>query len=284
MPYWPRVPAVVTCYDLIPLLYPGSFRPAQRAVYAAAHRLALARARGVLAISETTKADLVRVFGVAPERVHVTPLAADPGFRPLPPELPARLRAARGLPERFALYVGSNKPHKNLVGLVRAYARARAGGGAATESALVVAGPWDERYPEAKHAAEREGVAGHVLFLGPVPEADLPALYGAATLFAFPSEYEGFGLPVLEAMASGTPVVCARAGALPEIAGDAAFYVEPRDVSDIAAGLQRILQDAELRHTLRARGLDRARAFDPRATTARLADLLEGLAAGPGGR
>jgi glycosyltransferase involved in cell wall biosynthesis len=123
-----------------------------------------------------------------------------------------------------------------------------------------------------------------VVLPGFVAPEDLPLLYAGATALVCPSLDEGFGLPVLEAMACGTPVVCARAGALPEVAGHAALYVDPRDVADIAAGLRRILQDAELRRTLRARGLERARAFEPRATTARLVDALEALAAGPGGR
>jgi glycosyltransferase involved in cell wall biosynthesis len=277
MPYWPRVPAVVTCYDLIPLLYPDYFSPTRRAVYALAHRLAIARAGAILAISETTRADLVRLLGVASERVHVTPLAADPRFRPLPAERLAGLRAERGLPERYVLYVGSNKPHKNLVGLVRAFARL-CGNGEAADVALLVAGPWDGRYPEAKLAAEREGIAARVRFLGPVPDADLPALYGAAAVFAFPSEYEGFGLPVLEAMACGTPVVCGRTSSLAELVADAALLVDPLDVEALGEALARGLADEGLRAALRQRGLARAAAFSWERTAAETLSIYQRVA------
>jgi len=257
MPYWPDAPVVFTCHDLIPLLYPRYFTRTQRVVYEQTHRLAAARARVILAISQSTKNDLVRLLGVPAERVHVILLAADPNFRPQPAERLAQVRARLGLPERFLLYVGSNKPHKNLVRLVEAYARMRRRGRAA-ECELVIAGPWDAAYPEPQQAVEREGIGDHVRFLGPIPEADLPAVYGAAAAFAFPSEYEGFGSPVAEAMACGTPVVCGRTSSLIELTADAAVLVDPLDVDALSAALERVAADADLRAALRQRGLARA--------------------------
>jgi glycosyltransferase involved in cell wall biosynthesis len=126
---------------------------------------------------------------------------------------------------------------------------------------LVVAGAWDPRYPQSRARVEALDLGDKVRFLGTVPEQDLPALYSGAVLFVFPSEYEGFGLPVLEAMACGTPVVCSNRSSLPEIAGPAAVYVDPEDSSAIAAGLARVLEDDDLRESLSAQGLERARTF-----------------------
>jgi alpha-1,3-rhamnosyl/mannosyltransferase len=164
------------------------------------------------------------------------------------------------LPDRYVLYFGSNKPHKNVPRLVQAFAQARIEAqGSRIE--LVVAGHWDERYPEAKQAAERLGLKDTVKFIGPVKDADLPALYGGAELFVFPSEYEGFGLPVLEAMACGAPVVCSSRSSLPEVAGDAALLCDPQDVESLARTIEQALTDRDLRAALQQRGLARAAQF-----------------------
>ncbi|MCS7220938.1 MAG: glycosyltransferase family 1 protein [Anaerolineae bacterium] len=255
MPYRPGIPAVFTCYDLIPLICPRYFSPLQRLVYRLAHRLALSTACVVLAISEATKADLIRHFSIASDQVVVTPLAADTRFTPRSPEEVAAVRQKYTLSDPYVLYIGSNKPHKNLVRLVEALSRQP------SPITLVIGGTWDHRYPQARQRAYELGMSGRVRWLGPVPECDLPALYSGAILFAFPSEYEGFGLPVLEAMACGTPVVCSRTSSLPELAGDAALLVDPLDVEEIATGIRCILEDEELRWQMRERGLMRAALF-----------------------
>jgi len=186
----------------------------------------------------------------------VTPLAADPGFRPQPPEAIAAVSRKYALPERYVLYFGSNKAHKNLVRLVQAFGQAQW-----QSAALVIAGQWDSRYPEAKQLATQAGWQDRVRFIGPVAEADLPALYAGATLFVFPSEYEGFGLPPLEAMACGTPVACSNTSSLPEVVGEAAALFNPRDVAGIQAALEQCLGSAEELARLRERGLERAREF-----------------------
>ena len=256
MPYAPGVPSIVTCYDLIPLIYPQYFTAAQRFIFRTAHWLALRTARVTLAISEATKHDLVRFFHVDPQRVVVTPLAAAGHFRPQSRSENDRVRQQYALPARYVLYFGSNKPHKNVPRLVEAFAKS-----GTHDQALVIAGHWDERYPEAKHSAERLDLQDVVRFIGPVPETDLPALYGSAELFVFPSEYEGFGLPVLEAMACGAPVVCGNRSSLPEVAGDAALLCDPRDVDALAGAIERVLTDRDLRFSLAQRSLDRAAQF-----------------------
>lgn len=255
MPYALPCPSVVTIYDLIPLVFPQGFSAAQRLSFRLMVALAVRRARAVIAVSAATRADLLRYFKLSPDRVHVTPLAADASFYPRPPAEVAAVRARYGLPDAYVLYMGINKPHKNLPRLIEAYAKI----GAAPP--LVLAGREDPRYPEARRQAEVLGLGGRVVFPGDIAGADLPALYSGASLFVFPSLYEGFGLPPLEAMACGTPVVCSNRASLPEIVGDAALTFDPYDVDAIASALRRALDDAGLRADLRARGLARAAQF-----------------------
>lgn len=254
-PYLLPCPSVVTIYDLIPLVCPVPGSPGQRLVFRLMVGLALRTARAVIAISNATRADLIRYFNVRPERVHVTYLAADASFYPRPPAEVAAVRARYGLPDRYILYVGTNKPHKNLPHLVAAYAKI------GEAPPLVLAGREDPRYPEARRQTEALELGGRVVFPGDIAGADLPALYSGASLFVFPSLYEGFGLPPLEAMACGAPVVCSNRASLPEIVGDAALTFDPYDVDAIAGALRRALDDPDLCADLRARGLARAAQF-----------------------
>lgn len=263
MPYHPGAPTVLTHYDLIPLRFPAYVTPRARLIFRAAMRLALRAAQHVIAISEASRRDLLAAFSVAPARVTTTPLAPDPRFLPQPAAVIDELRARYALPARFVLYLGINKPHKNLVTLLHAYAQLPA-----SAPPLVIAGAWDGRYPEPKQAAVMFDLTARVRFLGPVAEADLPALYAAATAFVFPSRYEGFGLPVLEAMACGAPVACSNVSSLPEIAGDAALLFDPEDASAMAQAIQRLLEETTLRTDLQARGLAQAARFTWERTAA----------------
>jgi glycosyltransferase involved in cell wall biosynthesis len=279
MPYWTGVPTVLTCYDLIPLLYPQYYSSLQRLIFWLAHSLALKVSSQVLAISHATRADLVQRFHVDSRRVVVTQLAPDPAFHPRPAEEIVALRARLGLPEKYVLYLGSNKPHKNLVRLVKAWQisnlpgprgapvpapQVRAAGADKSQISnprLVIAGHWDSRYPEARQVVENAGLKDRVVFAGPVAEGDLPALYSGATLFVFPSLYEGFGLPVLEAMACGVPVVCSNTSSLPELAGDAALLADPSDVDALAATMSQALAGEDLRQEMRQKGMAQAARF-----------------------
>lgn len=256
MPYMPGVPALVTVHDLIPLLYPRYFSLRQRLLFSVTMGLAIRRSRQVIAVSQATANDLQHLLGIPPETIAVIPEAADPAFAPQPVEQIARVRKQYNLPDRYLLYFGSNKPHKNLVRLVRAWAKLQP-----QPVPLVIAGVWDERYPEAKQEVMSNKIGDDVYFLGLLPEKDVPALYAGATIFVFPSEYEGFGLPVLEAMASGTPVACANSASLPEVTADAAYLFEATDVDAIVNVLGALLADENLRATLRERGLARASTF-----------------------
>jgi alpha-1,3-rhamnosyl/mannosyltransferase len=265
MPYSLRLPTVLTFYDLIPLQHPETVSRRARLLFQLTMSMALSTARHVVSISEAARRDLLARFKLPPERVTTTPLAADARFRPQPAAEIARVRAAYDLPDEMVLFVGINKPHKNLPRLIEAFGRLLAQGSSAS---LVLAGPWDERYPEAKTAVAALSAGERVRLLGPVADADLPALYAAATFFVLPSQYEGFGLPVLEAMACGAAVACSNTSSLPEIAGDAALTFDPFDVDAIAAALGQLLGDNELRARLAQAGTEQAARFSWEKTAA----------------
>ncbi|MCD6289563.1 MAG: glycosyltransferase family 4 protein [Anaerolineae bacterium] len=261
MPYWPGVPVILTVYDLIPLLYPEAASSRARWLFPYLMRWALRVARHVIAISTATRDDLQRHFHVPASKVSVIPLAPAARFRPQPPAIVEALVARMGLSQPYALYLGSNRPHKNLVRLVEAWALARRMSAAAGRWTLVIAGMWDERYPQARRRVHELDVGGSVRFLGPVAEAALPALYSGADLFIFPSLYEGFGLPVLEAMACGAPVLCSNRPSLPEVAGDAAYLVDPTSVEGMAMAIVSLLGDAARREEMSRRSLGQAAKF-----------------------
>jgi glycosyltransferase involved in cell wall biosynthesis len=212
-------------------------------------------AAGIVAVSATTGADVQRFLHEPGDRVHVAHHAVDPRFAVLSPEACAPVLARHGLSPGFVLFIGSASPRKNLATLVQA-CRRRWADGATTP--LVVAGP---ARPAEIPGAAQDIAAGRISWLGYVPEADLPALYNAAAVLAFPSSYEGFGLPALEAMSCGTPVLAGRAGALPEVIGDAGVLTDPTDPAAMATALDGLLTDPARRAVLRDRGLQRASGF-----------------------
>ena len=274
MPYRPGLPTLLTVYDLIALLHPQTVSLRARLLFRLTTRLALAAADRVLTISASARDDLLAHFPIAAERVTAIPLAADPRFRPQPAAEIARVREKYSLPDRYIFYLGINKPHKNLPRLIEAYANLRTTHYALRNTPLIIAGAWDIRYPEARALAAPLGDA--VRFLGPVDDADLPALHSGAALFAFPSLYEGFGLPVLEAMACGAPVICGNRSSLPEVAGDAALLVDPTDTESIAAAIRRLLEDDGLRRSMAERSLAQAARFSwPRTAAETLAVYRE---------
>jgi glycosyltransferase involved in cell wall biosynthesis len=259
MPYAPRprgIPTLLTVYDLIPLLLPQQSTLRARLLARWANRLALRAAQRVLAISDATRRDYLTQFRLPAEKIQSIPLAADSAFVGQSAERVAAMRSRCGLPERYVLYVGSNKPHKNLGRLVEAWARLKR-----RHEPLVVAGAWDAHYPEPRQRAAALGLENEVRWLGPVPDEELPALYSGALLFIFPSLYEGFGLPVLEAMACGTPVVCSNGSSLPEVAGEAALFVDPLSTEALVTTMSLALEEESLRQEMSAKGLKQAQRF-----------------------
>lgn len=251
--------SVVTVHDLSFILMPEFFRPGNRMYLSTMTRLSVRRADRVIAVSESTKRDVVRLLKVPAERVEVVYESVEPMFRPLPPAEVAAFRAARGLPDRYVLYVGTLEPRKQLPVLLRAYAKARSDWGEMPP--LVVGGGKGWGFEGIFRLVDALGLRTSVAFPGFLPLADLPLWYNCASLFAYPSRYEGFGLPVLEAMACGTPVVTTNASSLPEVVGDAAQLVPPADVEALAEALMSLLSDDARRIDLSRRGLAQAARF-----------------------
>ncbi len=280
MPYRMDRPVMLTFYDAIAHRFPETLSAGwKHPLFEAMTRLAVRAAGGFVAISAASRDDLVHFYEARPELSTVTPLGVDDRFHPRPAAEVAGVVARLGLPREYVLYLGSNKPHKNLPRLVEAWlglARERRVGG----RTLVVAGEWDARFPAARRAVEASGLAQSVHFAGPVAEADLPALYSGARCFVFPSMYEGFGLPVLEAMACGTPVVCSNISSLPEIAADSALLVDPMSVPALAEAIVRVLADSGLGHDLSGRGQVRAAGFTWERTAQLTMAAYERLAGG----
>lgn len=267
-PLWGLPPAVVTVYDVIGRIVPGALSLPARFAFEALLRVSLRRAALVITSSQSTRADLQAAYGVPAQRLRVIPLAAGSEFRPQPAATVAAVAQRYGLPGRYVLYVGSNKPHKNLPALVQAFARVR------SDAVLVIAGRWDRRYPEARDAARALGLGARVRWLPDVGDAELPALMSGALGFVFPSRYEGFGLPPLEAMQCGTAVIAAATSSLPEVVGDAGLLVPP-SAGALAEGLQRLLDDDALREQLAAAGLRRAARFSWAETARRVVEVYE---------
>ncbi len=268
-------PVVVTVHDVIPLAlsaYRGS--PLVRA-YAALVGATTRRARAVICDSLHAKRDAVRLLRLPPERVRVVYLAPTPGLRPATGSEAAAVCSRYGLAERFFFYVGGLDRRKNLGALLRAFARLIA---RHPEAQLAIAGTAPGRgalFPDWRGLAANLGLGERVRFLGRVAEEEKAHLYGAALAFAFPSLYEGFGLPPLEAMACGAPVLCANASSLPEVVGEAALLLPPGDVAAWARALERVWEDADLRQELRQRGLARAALFTWEKTARETVEVYE---------
>lgn len=274
-------PLVLSLYDLIPLAYPPSM-PSRldRLSYWLAVRLALLVARGVIVPSEATRADLARFFHGAARRARVIPGAAAPGFAPAGEEAIARVRERYRLPGRYILHVGTNKPHKNLRTLLEAYRSYHSRANPRERAALVLAGPHSPRYLDARAWAAEQGLGDAVRALGKVPEGDLAALYSGAACVAVPSCYEGFGLPVVEAMACGAPVLCSSASSLAEVAGDGALLLDPFDVAAWGEAMGLVAHDEGQRALWRERGLARAAQFSWAEVAGATLEVYHAAAAG----
>ncbi len=259
LPYfgW-RKPVVVTLHDLIPMIMPKYWSMKTRLAYPLMNRLAIRAAKKISVPSIATQNDLVRLFGVKSDRVCVIPEAVDARFHPAPIDQVQTLRSKYQLPEKYLLFVGINKPHKNVARLIEAYARVVQRG---TEYDLVVAGAWDDRYPEVKQKAAELNLSSRIHFIKSISDVELPVLYSSASVFVTASLYEGFGLPILEAMACGTPVISSNASSLPEVVGEAGLLFDPLNLDSISTAIQQITSDSNLQMNLKQRGLDRAKEF-----------------------
>ncbi len=278
LPLATRVPGVVTVHDLSFLHGEDRRRRLKQAYLRRLCRVSVHQARQVIAVSQQTANDLVRGFGVPAARVCVIPNGVDPRFAPAAPKASRAFRVRKGLPSRFVLYVGTLEPRKNLAALVRAFvAWQRAHPAQRGEIKLVLGGAMGWYADEILGLVKELDAGRDVLFPGYVADVELPDWYRAAELFVYPSRFEGFGLPVLEAMACGTPVLCSDIPALREIAADAALTFAPDDERALLDGLSRGLAEAALRADLSARGLARAAKFSWAATARETVGVYQNL-------
>jgi glycosyltransferase involved in cell wall biosynthesis len=269
--------SVVTIHDCIHLRFP-QYLP-NRLGYAYARSflwLATHRSSRILTVSEASKRDILEYFNVPPEKIDVIYNGIDERFGNPPPEEDViRVRERYQLDGPFILYAGNIKPHKNLGRLIEAFHILRATGPEFESVKLVIIGDEIAKYAALRHAVHRHKLHKHVRFLGFVPARTLAILYRLAAVFVFPSLYEGFGLPPLEAMASGTPVITSNVSSLPEVVGDAAVLIDPLRPDAIADALRRVLSDSDLRISMRERGLERARHFSWERSVRRVREIYD---------
>lgn len=262
---------VVTIHDLIPLILPAYRGSILVRLYTRLVAVGARRAAAIITDSYSSKQDITDLLGIAPHRVHVVHLAANEAFRPVrdTQKLDA-IRQKYGLDQQYILYLGGFDQRKNLETLFAAFASVNAD--LRARAHLVIAGhlPGQDTpfFPDPCLTVARLGLEDSVSFVGWVAEKDKPALYSGATLFVFPSLYEGFGLPLLEAMACGTAVIASDRSSLPEIGGEGALLVDPHDVDGLAAAITTLIEDEERRRELQAKGLEQAQRFSWQKTVA----------------
>lgn len=258
LPYFRALPAILTVHDLVFLHLPQHHKPLNRWFLRLAMPLFCRRADHLIAVSAHTRDDLLRTYGLSSDRITVVHEAAEACFQPQPPAQVSEVLARYGIPRRYLLSVGTIEPRKNLSRLLAAFEALHAQG---LTDALVHVGRRGWLVDDFFQSLRRSPVRHAFRWLDAVNDETLAALYSGAQAFVLVSEHEGFGLPVVEAMACGAPVVCSSSSSLPEVAGQAALLVDPRHVDAIATGLRQVLQDEVLASRLRQNGLLRARQF-----------------------
>jgi len=259
LPRLTRAKSVFTLHDLVFRFYPQTHKPLNRWFLTLMMPRFLKGADAVIAVSESTKRDAIRIYGIDEAKTTVIYEGVSPHFRRASPQAVAAVRQKYGLPDEFILSVGTIEPRKNLTSLVEAYHALR---NERSPLGLVIVGKKGWLYSGFFTRMHELGLDNKVIFPGFVPDEDLPALYSAAALFVFPSLYEGFGLPVLEALACGAPVITSNASSLPEVAGEAALLVDPNSLEALVRAAREVLSKGRLREDLQAKGPRQAAKFN----------------------
>lgn len=274
-------PTVLTIHDLGFIRFPDRYKAAKRFYLHTMTTLSAKRATHIITPSESVRREVIELLKVKPEKVTAIPEAAAPHFRPLPAEQVAAWRESKNLPANFVLYVGTLEPRKNLPLLIKAFANwCKKNPSEAADTKLVLGGGKGWLYEEIFRLVAELGLEPVTLFPGYIPENELPLWYNSATCVVYPSVYEGFGLPPLEAMACGCPVITSNTSSLPEVVGDAGLMVSPDDVAGLVAALQLLLTDAATRQRYAQAGLARANEFSWQKAASRTLEIYKQVANG----
>ncbi len=276
-------PVVVSVHDLSFEHLPQTFNRRSRTQLRLTVRHSVKKAARILTLSEHTRRDMIETYGTSPERITAIPLAAPSYFGRVREERELqRVRHIYGIEGDYILCVSSIQPRKNLSRLVRAYESLRNKRGPGKLPKLVLVGKCAWLYDETLRSIEEGRMKDSIILTGYVPQSDLPALYSGSICFVYPSYFEGFGLPPLEAMKCGTPVIAGNRTSLPEVVGDAGILVDPFDVNAIAAAIERLVDDPDLRQQLSVKGVARSRLFDWNETARRTLNIYEQVVGGLG--
>ena len=255
------------------------------------------KAKAIITDSEYSKKDIIKIFGVAEEKLHVIPLGISKEYKPIRDiNSIENIKKTYGIIGRYIFYVGNFKPHKNIKRLIEAFEEViippltsplsppleggegevlKGGEGGFSDIKLVLGGKRDKFVPQLEELAESLGVRDKVIFTDFIKDEDLPALYSGAEIFIYPSLYEGFGLPVLEAMACGTPVICSNTSSLPEVVGDSGMLINPEEIKSISSAIITLLKDDKLREDLIKKGLERTKEFTVEKYSSKILSLIE---------
>ncbi len=270
--------SVVTVHDLIPLLFPGNLRSkAAQMYYTTMIKLTTKKSDKIIAVSNCTKKDLIANLDISARKIRVIPEAADERYRKIKRTKEHDIVLKKyGIRGRYLLYVGNYKPHKNLIRLVEAFAKVKQN--LTEDYQLVFVGPRDKKYPEVGRLVKKLELKKKVVLAGFIPEEELLVLYNTAAALVFPSLYEGFGLPPLEAMACGLPVVASNTSSLPEVVDNAALLVNPEHIEEIRQAISKILGDEGLRKELQKKGLVQAKKFSWEKTAEKTIEVYKEVA------
>jgi glycosyltransferase involved in cell wall biosynthesis len=269
-----RGKSLMTIHDLSYLAYRQFSLASGRWHYAFKIKNYAEKVDAIIADSESTRSEIIKYLKIPQEKIHVIHLACSEAFQPLPKsDRTQAIMEKYKIKGNFILFVGTLEPRKNLKGLIQAYDRSRA----KEDYLLVLAGGKGWKYKHIFRLVKQLKLEERVVFCGYVPDSDLPALYNSASVFVYPSFYEGFGLPPLEAMACGTPVITSHTTSLPEVVGDAGVYVDPFAVEQISVSIDTVLSDTKLRQSLREQGLKRAKIFSWERTARETLELYQRL-------
>ncbi|MGB2878861.1 MAG: glycosyltransferase family 1 protein [Candidatus Omnitrophota bacterium] len=265
---------ITTVHDLIGMIYPGNLSPVSRFYWQKWLPACVRNSDMIIAQSECTRKDIMRLLNVPAEKIRVILQASREDFRRIEDdEKLAAIRDRYGLPSEFVLSVGTIEPRKNITGLVEAFADYVKE--ADRDLKLVLVGKKDWGYGDVEKKIRESGLGSKAVFVGYVPDSDLPAIYNLAKFFVLPSFYEGFGLPVLEALSCGKPVISSNVSSLPEITGDAAILVDPHDIRQLREGIKRVDGDSSFRSELSNRALEHAKKFSWKETAVKTLEVYK---------